>query len=671
MDARMKHDDLLAIARDRREDAENADKGNREEAKHDLRFAVGKGQWDDDIRAARELEGKPCLTINGMPKFIRQVTGQIRKMNPAIKVVPADGMANEDIAEVYEGLVRQIEYQSDASSVYEQAAESAAACGIGHFRLRAKYCEGYTFNQELVVERIHNPFAVLWDASAKQPTRSDAGYCFILEDMPTDDFKEAYPDARAEAVTSEHKDGGSLGWYSKEAVTIAEYFWVEQEKVKIGQLRDGSIVKDPVAPMDVIKTRTVDVPRVKWAKITGSEVLEGPTDIPGPFIPVFAVTGEEWHLGEEMYRSSVIRFAKDAQQLYNYARSMHAEVVGLQPKAPYLVTPKQIAGLEEFWQAANASNSPYLPYNPDEKAGAPQRMQPPVSPSGIVAELQISSDDMKNTTGIYDASLGARSNETSGVAIQERQQEAQMSTSVYADNMVKAIHQCGRVMVAQIPFIYDTERIIHVLGEDDNEKAVTINKVVSEAFGYSMENNLTMGKYEARIGVGPSYDTLREAASDGMIAFISAYPQAALVTADLVAKAQSWPDADKFAARLRKALPPGVIDAEDLPEDEQQQLMQGQQQAQQMQQMQQQVQQMQLQLAMADAQAKVKKTEADTAKSVAQTAETQMDTADKQFELADKTGQLNAIIEQQVMRALTGIMAQQRAPQPYGQTGPL
>lgn len=672
----MKHDDLLKIARTRRDEAEDADQQNREESKHDLRFVVGKNQWPEDIKAARELEGKPCLTINGMPKFVRQVTAQIRQLNPSIKVVPADGVANDDVAEVVEGLVRQIEYQSDAASVYEQAAESAAACGIGNFRLRAKYCEGLTFDQELLVERIHNPFAVLWDPAAKDPTRADAGYCFILEDMPAEDFKETYPGKRSEPVSTEHRDTGTIGWYSKDSVTVAEYFWIEMKSVKIGMMQDGSIIENPQVPEYVIKTREVDVPRVKWAKITGDEVLEGPTDIPGPHIPVFAVTGEEWHLGEEMYRSSVIRFAKDAQQLYNYARSMHAEIVALQPKAPYLVTAKQVAGFETFWQQANSSNSPYLPYNPDEKAPPPQRMQPPVSPSGIVAELQISSDDMKNTTGIYDASLGARSNETSGVAIAQRQQEAQMSTSIYADNMVKAILQCGRVMVAQIPHIYDTQRVVRILGEDDSERAVVVNKVIADMAGYSVENDLTAGKYSVRINVGPSYDTKREAASDGMLQFITAYPPAAQVTADLVAKAQDWPDSDKFAARLRKQLPPGIIDMEDLPEDEQQQLMQGQQQAQQMQQMQQQVEQMQLQMSMQEAQAKIGKTTADAAKSAAdaakteaETAETRMDTADKQFELALKSGQLNAIIEQQVMRALQGIMAQQ-APQPYGQNGP-
>lgn len=677
----MMKDEIVRLAVKRLDEAATADLPNRERSEGDLSFVIGEGQWPEEIRRQREDEGKPCLTLNRLPQFVRQVTGQIRQINPAIRVIPAGSEATKEVAEIYEGLIRQIEAQCDASSIYEQTAESAAACGIGHFRIRADYCDDNSFDQELLIERIPNPFAVFWDPLAKHSSRSDAGYCFIVEEMQIEDFRKEYPDRVAEDVTSENRPADLRRWFTPDTVAVAEYYWIEFEEFTIGLMADGSVVRDPKPPLNFTRKRTVKSPRVKWAKITGAEVLEGPVDIPARQIPVFAVTGEEWHLGEEMYRSSVIRFAKDAQQLYNYGRSAHAEIVALQPKAPYMVTPKQVAGLEQIWADANRNNAPYLVYNPDPNAPPPQRSTPPVPSPGLMQEIGLSVEDLKATTGVYDASLGNRSNETSGVAIAQRQMESQLGTSVYADNMIKSIHQCGKVLVQMIPAVYDTARVIRILGEDDQEKQVQINQVMMDLAGRVEVNDLTVGKYDVKITSGPSYDTKREAASDGMLSFISAYPPAAAVTADLVAKAQDWPDADKFADRLRKTLPPGVIDIDDMDPEQQQQVQAAQQQAQQMEQIQQELAMTNAQLELAEKQERIRKLQAEAAKTAAETDETladtqktQMETADLQFELAAKSGQLNAVIQDAVARALMGVMAQQaqgqQMPQPFGQ-GPV
>lgn len=656
--------DLIRTARERIDTAQSADYDNRSRAETDLQMLIG-NQWPEHVRAEREKEGKPCLTINGLPAFVRQVTGHIRNLNPAIKVVAADGDADEDIAEVLGGLIRHIESEADAASIYEQAAESAAACGIGHWRARTQFAEGDTFDQEIVLERIHNPFSVFTDPFAKHPTRMDANWRFIVEEMDPEEFKAQYPDATAEEITSDHKAQDSeysYSWFTTDSVTVAEYFWIETETHKIGLLPDGSIVRDPVAPLNVVRTREVETRKAMWAKITGAEVLEGPTEIPTQFIPVFTVTGEEWHLGEETYRSSVIRFAKDAQQLYNYSRSAHAEMVALQPKAPYLVTVNQVAGLEKFWNQANSANRPYLPYNLDEKAGRPQRESPPVASSGLLQEIGIAADDMKRTTGIFDASLGARSNETSGVAIQRRQMEAQNATSVYADNMVKAIRQTGRVLVEMIPRVYDTQRVIRILNEDDQEKMVTINRVIQSQDGPVSINDLTKGKYDVKISVGPSHETKREAAADGMIEFIRAVPQAAAVTSDLIAKAQDWPDADKFAERLRKVLPPGMISEEDMTDEEKEA-------AQQAAQIQQQQMQAAQQMAEAKAQAEIRRDMARASEDEADAKKTELEAAKLQLELAIQSGLLNDVIRQAVAQALQAQVPVQGQFQPPGLPG--
>jgi len=636
------HEELIATARKRLAEAYDAETDNRKMAEDDLRFLVG-DQWPQQVREAREAENKPCLTINALPQYSRQVTGQIRALNPAVKVLPADKTAQVEVADIYEGLIRQIEYHAGAEYIYEAAGESAAQCGIGNWRILADYCDGDTFDQEIKIARISNPFAVFWDPNARETTREDAGYCFILSNIPRETFKEEYPDAAEVDISNDHDPDTFVHWTTGEHVVVGEYFWKEFKEHKVGLTPDGQVIRDPKPPMNYEKTRTVRVPVVKWVKMTGQEVLEGPKEFPSRYIPVVAVTGEEISLGEKLYRSSVIRFAKDAQQLYNFARSAQAELVSLQPKAPYVGTLKQFQGVEKFWNEANLSNRPYLPYNADEKApGPPQRQTPPLSSSGLMAEMQLAAEDMKRTTGIYDASLGAKSNETSGVAIRQRQMESQNSTSIYADNVIKGVFHTGRIIVDMIPRIYDTRRVIRILGEDDEEKMVEINQVYQTIQGEFAVNDMTAGKYDVRLQVGPNYATKRQEASEGMMQFIQAVPQAAALTADLVAKAQDWPDADKFAERLK---PPGVGD------DENEQVAMLQQQIMQMQQAMEQMQQA----------PEMQKAQAEVALKSAQAEKAGAEATAQQIENMVASGQMNAVISQlvqaEVMRALQGAMA--------------
>ena len=149
----MNNDDILDKARARMSNAIDADRDNRAEALADFEALSGH-QWPDDIRQEREADNRPCLTVNRLPQFVRQVTGDLRNMNPAINIVPGDADSSEDTAEIIEGLVRQIQYKWDARSVYEHAAEQAAQCGMGYFRVRADYESDTTFNQE-ISDRAH------------------------------------------------------------------------------------------------------------------------------------------------------------------------------------------------------------------------------------------------------------------------------------------------------------------------------------------------------------------------------------------------------------------------------------------------------------------------------------------------------------------------------------
>ncbi|MGB0507764.1 MAG: portal protein [Pikeienuella sp.] len=636
---------LLREARERFDEAYEEDHWNREQARDDLEFLAGE-QWPETVRSEREADGRPILVINRMPQFLRQVTGDIRRTNPAIKVLPADGEADVDIAKIYEGLTRHIEHISDAQTVYEQSAESSAACGMGWFRVLTDYVSPGSFEQEIKIERITNAFSVYCDPEARNSTRDDARFMFVVDRVETADFEAMYPDATPSSWESTGLPEYLSHWYDGDHMLVAEYFVKEPVKRTIGQLRDGGVV-DMDAPgaaiMDVVQTREVEDTQVKWYKLTGQDVLEGPVVLPTRYIPVIGVMGEEIHIGERVVRSSVIRYAKDAQRLYNYWRSAQTELIALQPKAPFMVTPKQIAGVEHFWEEANTSNKPFLPYNPDPEAPIPQRQTPPVPSSGMMQEVGLAADDMKATTGIYDAALGARSNEKSGVAIENRQIESDISTSIYVDNLAKSIAQCGRIIVDMIPKIYDTERQVRILGIDDAEKIVTVNSVMRTPDGVIGINDLSRGTYDVRISTGPGYTTQRQEAVQAQIEFIRAVPSVAAYVMDLIAKNMDWPGAEEFAQRLEALLPPGMkqVDPEEMSPEERQQAMVQQAQAMQAGKLQEHAAMIELQ-----------KSEAEAAEAAAQAEGARYDAAKKAIELAVMNGDLQDSVAVRLRAAL-------------------
>ena len=652
----MKHEDILKAARDRMTEAVSFDRENREAALSDLEFLSGK-HWPDKVKTEREAENRPCLTINRLPQFVRGVTGDIRRMNPAINVQAADSDASGDVADVIEGMVRHIEYSSNASSTYELAATDAAQNGIGYWRILSEYEDEASFNQVLKIKRIHNTFSVYMDPAAREATREDAQYCFISEQMSDGEYKRKYPNAGTVDVSADGVADGMENWHIAGKVVVAEYFWKERVTKKIGLMADGRVVEDPKPPMDFVKERTVNTHKVMWAKISGSDVLEEPREFPCKHIPVVAVVGEEIYVGEKVVRSSVIRHAKDPAQLYNYWSSADAELVALQPKAPYIGTKKQFEGLEDIWAAANDSNEAFLYYNPDEKApGPPQRAQPPVSSAGMAQQAMKAVEDMKATTGIYDAGLGNKSNEQSGVAIRQRQMESDVANSIYSDNLAKSIAYCGRILVDMIPKIYDTKRIVRVLGKNDTEKLETINvKAFELGVGPVDINNLNLGKYDVRVSVGPNYSTRRQETSESMMNFVKQFPESAGLVGDLIADAMDWPNKDQFVERLRKTLPPEMREQEDMSPEDQEALAAASQ-------AQQEANDLQQQGVVLD----LKKQAAETQEAEADAAKAGLEVEEKQLELAQMSGEMNdaisALVQQEVTRALQSVLQQGSAP---------
>ena len=551
---------LLREARERFERAKTAELTNDEEALDDLRFIAG-DQWPESVKSEREGDGRPCLTMNRMPQFVRQVTGDIRINKPSIKVHPVDDSADPDTAETYTGLVRHIQSVSDADIAYTSGAQNATACGKGAWRVVSDFEDELSFDQEIRIEAIPNPFAVFWDPDSVKYTREDARYCFVVDNLTRKEFERRYPDAVVDSFDAPDPAFASYikDWGTKDTVRVAEYFTREPVKKTIGRFQTGEVIDltDMTEPeragLAIEVTREVDGWKVESRIISGVEVLEGPFDIPSRFIPIIPIWGEEWHIGDEVIRNGLIRYAKDPQRMYNYHISAATETIALSPKAPFVGTVEQFKGLDRFWNQANTRNFPYLPYNPDGEAPPPQRQRSADVPVAMVSLAGLAIDDMNGTTGLHPPSLGQASNETSGRAIRERKIEGDIGTFAFIDNLARSIRHTGRILVDMIPKIYDGERVIRILGEDDSEELTPINvTVLGEDGQLRLVNDITTGRFDVSISVGPSFSTKRAEASESMIAFMRSVPDAAGVVGDLIAKNQDWPGADEIADRLRR-----------------------------------------------------------------------------------------------------------------------
>lgn len=554
------------------------DRHNREDAVEDMKFLAG-DQWPEYARSARV--NRPMLTVNKLPQFLHQVTNDIRQSAPVLKVTPVAGKQDPQIAKIYDGIISDIQYRSSAKHIYATAAYHAAACGIGHYRVITRYVDDNTFDQELAIELIPYPLAVYWDPAAVKPDRSDAMWCIVVDLVPRATFKLKYPNATETSVNELRANNFSQGlyWASQDYILVAEY-WTKIETLKtIAQFQNGEVIDITNLAMpalfqlqmqcgQVVAKRQAKGYRVEQSLVTGAEVLSGPNKWPGKHLPIIPVIGDEVPLERIVIRHGLIRHARDPQQLYNFWRSASAEAIALAPKAPWLVTDKMIANHKADWDSITKNNKPYLRFTPDQQApgGKPERIVPPPPPDALWREAQVATDDIKATTGIYDASLGARSNETSGIAIKQRTAQGNMANFHYADNLSRSLEQTGRILIDLIPKVYDNEREARMLGEDGTEQFVPINHTLITANGEPvLLNDLSVGRFDIRVVTGPSYATKRLEAADAILELSKTIPNAAPLLADIAVRNMDIPDAQEASQRLKAMLPPQALRNPDGP----------------------------------------------------------------------------------------------------------
>ena len=571
----------------------DADSFNRAEALQDIKFAAG-DQWPVEIQNSRNLEARPCLTINKIDSYIRQVTNQQRMQRPRIKVHPVNNLADYKIAQVIEGMTRHIEVNSNADTAYDTAFDYAVRMGWGYWRINTRYVSEDSFDQEVYIDTIDNPFTVYFDPNSILPDGSDAERCLITTVLDKKVFKDYYPDADDGASFVQRSTGDdTASWITKEDIRIAEFFYIERERAKLYLLSDGTkqfadsdrfFERVEAAGLTVIDERESFRKAVKWCKMTALEVLEEKTWA-GKYIPVVPCYGAQVIVDDKRKKYGLVRFAKDPQRMYNFWRTSMTESVALAPKAKWLLAEGQDEGHENEWALANIKSSPVLRYKQKDIEGVPApvptRLQPEAPPAGIMEAAMAISADLQMVLGIVDPNQLPSGN-ISGKALQGQQNQVDLSNFHFYDNMTRSIRHTGKILLDLIPKIYDTARVMRIIGSDGQPDMTEINQKneVGEVL-----NDVTVGEYDVVMDTGPGFQSKRQQAVEAMMPLLTGNAELFNIAGDLVFRNMDFPGADVIADRLASMNPMANIDEKsDIPPEVQMRLAQAQKQVQDMQQ---------------------------------------------------------------------------------------
>lgn len=589
---------FLSLARERWQTVQNAENKMRRAMLEDWRFRAGDDQWDPLTRTERDRDGRPCITINRIPQFVRQVTNAQRASNLAIKVRPVDSGADIKTAEVIQGLIRHIEQQSDAAVAYSTAGDHQATMGRGYWTVRTEYLDETSFDQVIKIRRVRNPLAVYVDPTAMEADGSDATYAFEIEDLSVAEFKLRFPKAKVASL----EEIGEVGqrwqdWMPAGRVRIAIYWYIEQEPSTVHLVQfmttDGTVAAEYPMFEEDLKQIPKDIPhqvtakrpsmrrQVKHALISACEILEGNEDRtagrdwPGKWIPIIPVIGDETDINGELDLRGMVRDAKEPQRLYNYQQSTLAETLAMVPRAPFVGYEGQFEGHKAKWLQANKRSYPYLEVKPftigTQPAPLPQRMSAGADIGAIMTAIQQADSDLKATMGLYEPSLGIKQSDAqSGKAIQALQKQGENANSNFLDNLSRAIRFTGRIIVDLIPHVYDVPRVVRITGTDNREKAVMVGSQRDllpspEEKPEGVEGIFAMGvgRYDIVVTAGPSLESKRQEAFEALAAFVQAYPAAFPVLGDLIMQSLDWPGAQAAAERLKRMLPPQAQDPEE------------------------------------------------------------------------------------------------------------
>lgn len=560
----MRDEDIINEAKERYKESVTGWQHIYDEATDDIKFVydVDEGQWPDEIRKKRASAGRPIITVNKLQKTLRRIRGD-HKMNPTqMKVIPVDDKADPAMAELYNGLLRQIEYLSDAEIAYDTAYNHAISSSVGFFRLITKYSKDDNFEQDIFIKRIINPMAVHFDPYAQEFNLEDARYCFVEDLIDKKEYERRY--GKGEAINFESNRTLFGEWMTTDKIRIAEYFYKELYQKKIVQLETGEVIPienkitiDALRSMgQVIKReRTIESYKVMWCKINGIDVLEK-SEWPIDDIPIVPMFGDEVVADGKRYYLSLARGAKGPQQMYNYWATAATETVALAPKMPFIVDHRQIKGFTTEWEEANTENRMFIRYNAIAGMQKPTREPQTQVPAAIMNMMQQTAYDVEDHLGQYESSKGETSNERSGKAINARIMQSDKGTFLFIDNSTRAKIAALKQVIKLIPKIYDTQRAVRIKGDNGQEQVVTVNKPIGfdDAGQVMMENDLSVGTFDLIATTGASYSSRRQEMVDKLLQSMQYAPGVANIIAPMIFKYSDDPASQEVYEEIKKGI---------------------------------------------------------------------------------------------------------------------
>lgn len=568
---------LLREARESFADMDSAEARLRELWREDLRFRALE-QWPEALKRQRQNTSgepvRPCLVIDQVDQYVRQVLNDARQNKPAMKARPVDDKGDKQVAEALQGLFRHIEDISRAPQAYLTALDFAVTCGRGFFEVVPEYTEYAKGLQEPRIKRIPNALHVWFDPYCVEMDGCDAMEAFLCAHLSPAAFKRNYPGA--EATSFIDRTHGYGDWIGKESIRVARWYKVSIGKEPRIVLPDGRRLTEQEAievKPDDFREEMIEKRTVKLRTISATDVLDE-TDYPSEYIGIIPVYGNDRWLSEsdrDIY--GMVRPAMDPQRLVNYSTSAMVERIALDPKAPWVTPHAAVTGHETIWKYANTSNRAYLPYNHIDGRGeaipAPSRQPMDTNFSGWVQLMGMAQSGVQASLGMYSASVGAPGNEKSGRAIMARQREGDVSTFHYVDNLGISIQHAGRIIMQMLPKLYDVARVARILGDDGEASSMLIDPQSPEAYRkvqgqrYQAVLNPTIGAYDVTVSVGPSYSTKRQEGAAAMGEALGAQPQLMPLIGDLYFRSLDVPYSDEIADRLKSQLPPNVLATEE------------------------------------------------------------------------------------------------------------
>lgn len=563
----LKQDDKVRGWIDSFRKIEADEKDIRTAAKQDLEFVAGE-QWDPKVKADRERDGRPALTFNRLPAFVQKVANEARQNKPQVKFSPrTESEQSKATADVLEGIARWIQYDSQAEVAYETAVEYSSGGSFGFFRFMTEYCNDKSFDLDLKVKPVFDPFQVygviIPACLGREPME-----VFVVEDVPVSEYRELYPDSD---VAKGGFDGGGQnysGWVGTETIRVAERWAVEQEDGELAEMEDGSVVDadDLSEGMEPKRTRSYKRRKVVFYKFNGVEVLDS-TEWIGRRIPIWAVLGKQMIVNGKPKLFSLVRHQLDSQKMINFAKTRTAETLATSPISPFVVAEGQLSGHEHEWATANSTLRAYLTYKPTAigagVVGEPKRQtfEPPIGALSAFVAQEI--DDMKAESGIFDQSLGAGSTDQSGIAIRNRQQQSDLTNFHFMDNLERAFRESGEELAYCIGKVYDAPRQVKILGPDEQPKVVMVNQdYVDPSTGKPTKHSLNSEDYDVVVSMGRSFSSKRQESYDMVGSLVGGNPDLLQLVGDIMFRNSDVAGADQLAERFKLLLPPQVQQAE-------------------------------------------------------------------------------------------------------------